>query len=593
MSLASALEEYLNDPEFEKNRREYENNKRIADGKPPRPASPTSAPVKGMLFWIHAYVSSHQLMRDGSFFVSLSIEAERKPSTSTATQPSSSTSASAATNSTPAKASAPNKDFTDFFSSIEQETTMFNPQTGSPNTSQFQQAQYVQPQATGYNPFLQAQMTGMPGAGGMGPMGMMGGGAGGMVPQATGFPAAFGAAAFGSQPQQQPMQNAFTGVNAFGNQQQQQQPFVQSQPTGFIQPQATGFNPFRQSMIMPQVTGFAMGGVTSSPFTASGNAPPIPALPSQSQPFMGQGQSNQVQSNSSSSPNNNAAQSASSTSTNIFAIDPKTGAAPIKAQKTGSRNPFAPPPGSEPPVPKLPPGPSMNSLAAQAFGQQQQPQMQQPFATGMNAFAGQGQPQSFSGSTNQNQTSSLGAQAGGGLMASVASEFVKPSSPAPNTSNQQNANNPASVSMPSPHPFQPSGLSSFSNLSVSIPSSNTSDFTASPISAQPTGFGGSMIKPFKPSSNFGASLNNSLPPLLEQPTGMQLTSSATGTGGLAANPFRASTLGSTPTGVPNGLAQQTTGFPAFSSQQSAFTPNFGAFNGTSQGQQQASTAALF
>lgn len=41
VSLAGSLEEYLNDPNFEANRAEYKESKRIADGKPPpnKPAS--------------------------------------------------------------------------------------------------------------------------------------------------------------------------------------------------------------------------------------------------------------------------------------------------------------------------------------------------------------------------------------------------------------------------------------------------------------------------------------------------------------------------------------------------------------------------
>lgn len=39
LSLASSLEEYLNDPNFEQNRQEYKGNKRIADGGTPRCAS--------------------------------------------------------------------------------------------------------------------------------------------------------------------------------------------------------------------------------------------------------------------------------------------------------------------------------------------------------------------------------------------------------------------------------------------------------------------------------------------------------------------------------------------------------------------------
>lgn len=74
----------------------------------------------------------------------------------------------------------------------------------------------------------------------------------------------------------------------------------------------------------------------------------------------------------------------------------------------------------------------------------------------------------------------------------------------------------------------------------------------SPLLPQTTGFGGSLVKPFKPSSSFGASLADSLPPLSAQPTGLVLNSpNLNGTStGQAFNPFRASTLGIQPTGQP-------------------------------------------
>ena len=43
LSLAKSLEEYLNDPNFEQNRQEYKENKRIADGGRPRCASRLSS----------------------------------------------------------------------------------------------------------------------------------------------------------------------------------------------------------------------------------------------------------------------------------------------------------------------------------------------------------------------------------------------------------------------------------------------------------------------------------------------------------------------------------------------------------------------
>jgi hypothetical protein len=137
----------------------------------------------------------------------------------------------------------------DFFEAIEQEqTSMFDPQTGSPNQAYFQQQ-------AAYNPFLRQQM-----AAPFGPM----------QPQMTGA-MAFGQQPFAMQPQMTGFA-AFGGMNAFG------QPQQQPQQTGFLQPQATGVNPFRQSVMMPQMTGMNPFGQQQmqapQPFSPFGNAGP-------------------------------------------------------------------------------------------------------------------------------------------------------------------------------------------------------------------------------------------------------------------------------------------------------------------------------
>ncbi|KAI4518092.1 ANTH-domain-containing protein, partial [Schizophyllum commune Loenen D] len=194
VSLASALQEYLDDPNFEQNRIEYRANKEAVD--------------KGIVKETDARRSKH----------------EDKPSTSSST-PSNATTPSTSTN----------KNVIDFFAAIEEEQpTMFNPQTNSPNSAYFQQNQIA-------NPFVQRQITGMP----MQQPGMM--------PQQTGMPM--------QQPFVAPQQ---TGFNPFGMQQQQQ---PQQQ---LLQPQATGHRPFSSflpdSHSQPPFNGLnpGMNGMTGS-----------------------------------------------------------------------------------------------------------------------------------------------------------------------------------------------------------------------------------------------------------------------------------------------------------------------------------------
>ena len=177
VSLAGSLEEYLRDPNFEKNRAEYQESKRIADGRP-APAPSKSAPAAA---------------------ASADTSSAAKPVTP------------------PAQTSAA---IHDFFASIESEQpTMFNPNTGSPTTAYFQaQAQY--------NPFAQRSVAfGQPNAFGqyLQPQPT---GAFAMAPQPTG--------AFALAPQA----TAFMQPQPSGAFAMPQQSYIQAQPTGaFMQPQ--------------------------------------------------------------------------------------------------------------------------------------------------------------------------------------------------------------------------------------------------------------------------------------------------------------------------------------------------------------------
>ncbi|KAK4689447.1 hypothetical protein P7C73_g665, partial [Tremellales sp. Uapishka_1] len=435
-SLVKALEEYLKDPNFEENRREYKKSLGVVEG---NAGARTPSPSKAV------------------------------PSSA---QASTSTPVAAPT----APAGAP-QNIQDFFDSIQsdQQPSMFgqSPQHGQPQQMQMmqQQQQMQQPQ---FNPFRQSMM--MPQQTGF------------MQPQMTGFPM--------QQPQGflQPQQ---TGAMAFAPPPQpgfglpsQQTGMMQPQQTGFLQPQATGSNPFRQSMMMPSQTG-SIG--------SSG------ALSQTSSPF-----GHQAPSAFGQQPSGFGAQIPRPGSTPAFgsASTPK----PLQAQTTGSKNPFAPAPGTVPPVPSIPKGPTMNQLASGAFAQQNQ----NAFGGQQNAFGGQSQASVQPQATGFNNGSSSPWESvnskpnGGTAMSDLASAFSmgggESSTPTTTTSNNDFLSQFGSMSMSS----NTTGATSPSTIS-----SQPTGF----LQPQPTGYGGSSIKPFKPSSNFGSTLMETLPPIPASPAG--------------------------------------------------------------------------
>ncbi|GAA5952915.1 hypothetical protein JCM3765_003005 [Sporobolomyces pararoseus] len=516
VSLAGSLEEYLNDPNFEKNRQEYRENKRVADGgepsTTPRPSATSSSSTSAP-----------------------STSAVASTSTSTTEIPSSGT----------AGGGAPAKSFTDFFESIEQSQTSMFP--GSPSINGTLSSQMtgfgtmgpgggggagmpnpfgigamggspfgqfptpVQPQMTGFNPFLQPQLTGyqQPQMTGF------------QQPQFTGFQAQqpqMTGMGMGANPFRQSMMPTGGGAQPFGMvqpqmtgnpfqqqqpQQQQQQPFLQNQNTGFNafggggmrpmsmmapqqqQPQATGQNPFIQQQQQPPSR--------SNTLSPSYSTPSLSTIPQASQP-----------------PPQPSTPSSSMTP------------APLTAQKTGARNPFAPAPGTLIPqtIPEEPKGPSMNQLAYSQYNQQQQ--QQQP--NGLNGTGGVGggmngqepkreepkKPQdAFSKFLEAQKTGTLPltSQKTGGLFASIASDFTfdrgnTTSSPPPQTSSLSTPFSSLSLSSTS----QPPSSSSF--LSSQPTGTTSSTF----LSSQPTGtspsFASNTRKPFQPTSSFGSTLFN-------------------------------------------------------------------------------------
>ncbi|CDR99280.1 hypothetical protein [Sporisorium scitamineum] len=384
VSLAGALEEYLKDPNFEQNRKEYKENKRIADGTPAastaRPTSTTSAGVP-----------------KSESKKSITIQEPDKPERKV-------------------KPPTSNQDLQDFFASIDND--------GGQNI--FSNV----PAEQGF--FLQAQPTGMLGVNGQGFGGMgmgMGGMGGGLQPQMTGY-----------------------------------NPFMAQQQTGMQMP------------MHQQMTGF--GGMQPQTSTNSFGQP-----------------TNQQQSSALSS-FNSAFQSQSNGQQSKPSEPTASPAKLLLPQKTGSRNPFAPPPGSTPPPasPPAPKGPSLNQLAMSAFGAPNGGHY------GLGANAGLLAPQKT------------------GLIGSIASEFAfqnqNNTSSSNNVGSSFGGSTPGAVSTPTGQPSN--DLSSqFGALSFGTNAAGSSSAQPSQpqtltqtqaLQPQPTGFGGSSVRPFKPESSFGASL---------------------------------------------------------------------------------------
>ncbi|KAG2367999.1 ANTH domain-containing protein [Suillus spraguei] len=522
VSLAGALQEYLNDPNFEQNRIEYRTNKEAAD-------------------------------RNGKNRSGETISSVPKASSSQATS-TASTSAPSNGPSTQASNPAPKPEATqamaDFFASIEEDQpAIFNPTGSSPMSNHLRQ----QPAS---NPFVQRQMTGAF-------QGQPFGFPGQIQPQATAFPQSFQSVqpnAFGQQPSF--TQHQHRPFSTF----LQPQPtgFMMPQGTGFLQPQATGGNPFRQSIMMMQGTGtpaFNSGatntflpqlqpaGQTNTPFQPTSQPQPS----SSSNGFDMQTPSTSIQFgqiNGARTSFDVPARPASTPLTTFGAtqassISPPV-AQPVKSHQTGSRNPFGVPTVPAPPVPRPPTlmelamgiG-SSNNVSSADFAQTQQPQQTGFFGT-------------------------PGASGGESSISSVASSFAfgrksEDSKFSPTNFGTLNPQTTATVS--------DSLFSSFSPLSTqptgaTITSTTPSmSFSGDQLKPQMTGFSG--IKPFKPTSSFGASLLESLPPI---PQSAPTTPTVTGTAsGLSSPPASSGTTSTFGAGVSN-IRQQPASVGAFSSQ---------------------------
>lgn len=255
VNLGRQLEEYLSDPDFEVNRRQYIAEQQGKKNKVGGVSKPTSSAFDSKPAANNPFPSS-------TF-----------PSTNGLSQPKTET----------AKGPAP--DLIDFFESIEQNQT-----TMAPNAQQHQQQQQM-PMQTGFanNSPFQPQPTGFQ-QNGFAPQPT------GFVPQQTGFASnpyqpqstnPFGQPQQQQQPPQQtqqqpaaqPLQPSFTGAGFGGFSPQPYQPgtlgsipqdSVASFPTGntgMLSPQAGQqiTNPFRASMLMAQQTGMSTNTAFSNP----------------------------------------------------------------------------------------------------------------------------------------------------------------------------------------------------------------------------------------------------------------------------------------------------------------------------------------
>lgn len=327
-TLTASLDEYLNDSDFEINRRQY-----LAQQESKRTGKPIPTPA---LAKAASTATEKPVKADSSFPIPTNKQA--RPIS---------------------KGPAP--DLIDFFESIEQNQQPMA-QPPYPQQQQFQQGlapnpQYTQfqtaPQATGYNPFLQSPMGQAPQAPPQQPQQLQPDFAG------TGFG---GYTAQPQQPQQTPafqFPTSLSTIHQNGVSDFQSQPQVQS-PVQQIQPQQT--NPFRQSMMptgaSPPPVNSPQGRQGTNPFSKQPTGASQGGFEQNNSSAFGlqqpQSQQQELQSNSpffASSPppaQNGAPQFSSAaplqqqrTGTNPFAKNRSPPpAAPLVANVTGSTNPF-------------------------------------------------------------------------------------------------------------------------------------------------------------------------------------------------------------------------------------------------------------
>ena len=361
-----------------------------------------------------------------------------------------------------------------------------------------------------------------------------------IVPQQTAVPRQPNFGNF--QPQQQPTHRPFSSylmshTTGFPQlQSPQTSGFLQPQQT-FLQPQATGSNPFRQSMLVPQSTGMALFGASQGQSVPNGqsSAPvSLPGISGLSSPFSTMPLPAPTPSVGATS-NDIPARPSSTPLTSYKA--PSQPLQPVKSHQTGTRNPFGPITSTPPPIPKAPTLLELKTgMAANGnTTSQNQQSAEQPLL------------QQQTGAFNKFSFSNSALNPGAADISSVASSFAfsNPKAVGSTISDKSSSNN--SGFMGSQQTGTTSTGSAFSDSR--LPQSNTSPTMSGPppVTSHITGFGG--LKPFIPSSSFGASLLESLPIITSSPTNSTPGSNAVN--GLATSPGGANQPSSASNGTSN------------------------------------------
>ena len=380
-----------------------------------------------------------------------------------------------------------------------------------------------------------------------------------MQSQPTGFPSQFiqpqmtGQMAFGNQ---QPFQ---TGPSPFGQPQQtgpfQSQPFIQPQQTAFqpaiqqpapLQPHSTGPNPFRQTMMF-----------------SNNQVHPSGILSQPTSPINGQAQ---------------IPRPGSTPALNTLGQSGQTNSAPTASAK----NPFAPTGGIQPAAkPKESAGPSMNQLAwnkAQSqFGAMNTQQTgASPWASvnGKPSTGFNPQPTGASPWASLNGKPSSPGEGPTGI-SDIASSFAvesKPSSTSDFLSQFGSLSVNTNTTGTGASSTSPVGTQ-FGSISSNPTGSTSPTKSAGGIQPQPTGYGGSAVKRFQPTSSFGSQLLESLPSISEPTSPLERPGSASaqaqpGMPGQGSTPafgqntggaFGGAGQGQNP--IPGGMQAQGTGLP--------------------------------
>lgn len=341
----------------------------------------------------------------------------------------------------------------------------------------------------------------------------------------------------GKQPQQQFTHQPFSSylMSQQTGFQQLQPPqtsgFPQLPQQTFLQPQATGSNPFRQTIFVPQSTGMALFGashgqsmVNEHQFSqgAPASLPGVSAFssPSSTMPLAAPTPSMGASSI------NTPARPSSTPLTSYKA--PSQPLQPVKFHQTGTKNPFGPITSTPPPVPKaLTLLELTTGMAANGNASQSQRSAEQPL------------PQQQTGAFNKFSYNNSALNPGAADISSVASSFTFNPNTVGSTINEKSSSNNSGF-MGSQQTGTTATGSAFSDSRWSQSTTSPTMPGPPPVTSHITGFGG--LKPFIPSSSFGASLMESLSFPGSSPTNP--TTSSNAVNGSATSPGGANHLSS-------------------------------------------------